>query len=363
MIFPHVDLLNEMVDSGYVKKQPHPYEKWYLYNYTPKTVYDKVWNEATRASRGLVLDYNNTILALPLPKFFNLGEEPIPLPDEDFTVYEKIDGSLGILFYAKKEWHVATRGSFRSKQALHGKNILDDKYPHHKSLLNKYFTYCVEIIYPSNRIVVDYKDTEDLIFLTAFNASTGEEKLPGQIETPFPQVQTCQIDEWKFSKHDIPRLPEYMNYTDGLENEGFVVRFNSGYRVKVKIDDYCKLHRILTNTSNISVWKILSEGGNVEDIITEFPHLPETFTNWLRQTAGLLEEQFNVYKKSSEKLYQWQGDYKSTALWIQELAKDDEPILKSLLLAIMREKDLAPIIWKYIRDNMEHEKPFVIEGE
>ncbi|MAE82171.1 MAG: 2'-5' RNA ligase [Flammeovirgaceae bacterium] len=364
MTFPHVDLLNEMVDGGYVKKQKHPSNNWFLYGYTPKAVYDGEWNEVTRAARGLILDPHGSIIALPIPKFFNLHEEAdIPLPDEEFTVYEKMDGSLGIMFYANRQWHVATRGSFTSEQAVRAKSILMNKYPHHESKLNRYRTYCVEIIYPSNRIVVDYGDMEDLVFLVAYGNSTGEEFLPGEIETPFPQVETRTIKGWEFSKYDISRLPEYMQYDNGLEHEGFVVRFESGYRVKVKIDDYVKLHRVLTNTSNISVWKVCSEGGNTDDIINEFPSLPATFKVWLLDTETKLRRQYAFYLRNAQKLYKWQGDFKSTALWIQEVSEGDEPILKSLLFAIMREKDPSPMIWKHIRDHMEHEKPYVVEGE
>ena len=86
-------------------------------------------------------------------------------PNEDYVIYEKMDGSLGILFYyeydliekekydksnyeptpkRKGEWVFATRGSFTSPQSIKGKELLK-KYPLDK--LNKDNTYLFEIIY------------------------------------------------------------------------------------------------------------------------------------------------------------------------------------------------------------------------
>jgi hypothetical protein len=57
-----------------------------------------------------------------------------------------VHNSLGIMFHYANEWHLATRGSFVSEQAIKGKEILD-RNNLYVDLLSKDFTYLFEIIY------------------------------------------------------------------------------------------------------------------------------------------------------------------------------------------------------------------------
>jgi RNA ligase len=50
-------------------------------------------------------------------------------PTENFEVYEKMDGSLGIVFWYRGQWVVATRGSFTSDQANKAREILKNTIP------------------------------------------------------------------------------------------------------------------------------------------------------------------------------------------------------------------------------------------
>lgn len=158
--------LNEYEKDGWIKSQKHPYLPLLIWNYTPQTQYSKYWTEVTLQCRGLVTNLDGVIVARPFKKFFNYEElNPEDIPNEDYVIYEKMDGSLGILFYyeydliekekydksnyeptpkRKGEWVFATRGSFTSPQSIKGKELLK-KYPLDK--LNKDNTYLFEIIY------------------------------------------------------------------------------------------------------------------------------------------------------------------------------------------------------------------------
>jgi len=78
----------------------------------------------------------------------------LALPQEPFEVYEKLDGSLGILYWVDDEPRVATRGSFTGVQAQRGTAILRARYGH--VAFRTDVTYLFEILFPENRIVVDY---------------------------------------------------------------------------------------------------------------------------------------------------------------------------------------------------------------
>src|SRR5690606_36552854 len=112
----------------------------------------------------------------PFGKFFNLGEMPETrlenLPKENYTVTEKMDGSLGIIYNYKGKWRVATRGSLSSEQAKRAEQILT-KYDMSEIPIN--FTILVEIIYPENKIVVNYGNEEKLVVLGAYDRDKLEE--------------------------------------------------------------------------------------------------------------------------------------------------------------------------------------------
>ena len=57
------------------------------------------------------------VRATPFPKLFNYGEFGIALPDAPFEVFDKLDGSLGIVFHDGARWRVVTKGAFDSAQA------------------------------------------------------------------------------------------------------------------------------------------------------------------------------------------------------------------------------------------------------
>jgi RNA ligase len=59
-------------------------------------------------------------------------------------VWEKMDGSLLIVFWYEGKWIVATRGSFTSDQAIKGVELLK-KY--NTDIMFRHLTYCFEIIY------------------------------------------------------------------------------------------------------------------------------------------------------------------------------------------------------------------------
>ena len=145
-------LLHKYESEGLVFSQKHPTLPLTIWNYSDKVQYEGLWNETLLQCRGLVTDDEGNVVALPFKKFFNL-EENKHTPTSKFDVYDKMDGSLGILFNYKGEWVFATRGSFTSDQSVKGLELLS-KYDYQK--LHNGYTYLFEIIYGQNRIVVKY---------------------------------------------------------------------------------------------------------------------------------------------------------------------------------------------------------------
>jgi hypothetical protein len=142
--------LTQYIEEGWIEFQDHPSLPLRIYNYSRNCQFESYWDDLTLMCRGLILDYDGNIVARPFRKFFNM-EENKHTPTTDFDVYEKMDGSLGILFYYKEEWILATRGSFTSEQSIKGKEIFDRYVKEYgDENLNVNLTYLTEIIYPEN---------------------------------------------------------------------------------------------------------------------------------------------------------------------------------------------------------------------
>jgi putative RNA ligase len=249
-----LEILNSYAEEGLLRCSKHNEHPLLIWNYTDAVQVKKQWNKVTRICRGLVTDLNGMIVGRPFPKFFNI-EADLHEPTEEFEIYEKMDGSLGILFHYADKWHLATRGSFHSPQAGEGFNMLKDT-----DKLDISLTYCVEIIYPSNRIIVNYGDYKGLTYLSSYNTRTGEEiMLSGSAISMFNECKRYLYD-------NIQELKDL-----NLDNkEGFVVRFSNGQRCKIKFIGYLETVRCQTailNEDGALILKQLIAGKSLEEIV------------------------------------------------------------------------------------------------
>jgi RNA ligase len=295
----NLETLNKYYEDGLLYKQTHPTLPLTIWNYTEKVQYEMLWDEVTIACRGLVTDDSGVIIARPFPKFFNYEEvidkNAIPWDSEYVYVQEKMDGSLGILFNYKGEWILATRGSFTSDQAVKGLEILKSKYDLKRFVPN--VTYLCEIIYPENRVVVVYG--KDMI--TFLGATTPERELNwGTTKTLFRTSGIAYEDVvWTaMDKLTEDLFKRYQNLNES-DKEGFVIRFYpSDYRVKIKFEEYVRLHKIMTNFSTRNIWETLANG---EDLTASLIDVPDEFHEKIKAYVDELTSQFETLERE----YKW----------------------------------------------------------
>lgn len=334
-------LLDEMIEKGYVSRKKHPVKDIFIYNYTKQAQYEWLWNEATKKCRGLIMDSRDNIIANPFEKFFNLEEldaKEQPTPNESFEVYEKVDGSLGILYWFDGVPVIATRGSFTSEQAQEGTKMLLEDYRDAWDKLDKSKTYLFEIIYPDNRIVIDYDSLRELRLLAIRDTKTGEEFPLENIG--FPIVK--RFDGIK----DFRKLKEL----EEDNKEGFVIKFESGFRTKVKFEEYKRLHRIFTNVSNKSIWEILKDGGDFKELIDR---VPDEFFNWLDDTKNDLLRQYKQIEDISKKQYRSPEEFESMKDFAEYTKRQPYP---TVLFKMKDNKDYSEFIWKTIKP--AYSRPF-----
>ena len=345
------EILNKYNDDNLVYKQIHPTLPLTIWNYSEKVQYDNLWDDITTQTRGLVTDDKGNIVARPFKKFFNDSEKK-HTPTPDFDVYDKLDGSLGILFHYEGEWVLATRGSFTSDQAVKGFEMLQ-KYDYQK--LHKDYTYLFEIIYDDNRIVVKY-DYEDLILLGMINTETGYEvDLYGEGNDVRLKNLITNLGFKVVKKYDGINDYSILKGMIKDDEEGFVVKFSNGDRMKVKGEEYIKLHKLITSVSTTAIWEMLSEGRDVLELLKEVPDefykKIKTYVRDLKYTyfslseyAGKTHDGFR-YGKFGDK------DPEPTKKEFAEFLSMNNynPIIKALCFAMWDKKDYDKIIWKHIK--------------
>jgi RNA ligase len=140
--------------------------------------------------------------------------------------------------------------------------------------------------------------------------------------------------------------------------EGFVIRFASGLRLKFKFADYVKLHRVLTQVTSKVIWEMLRDKTPFEDVLER---VPDEFYNWVKETKASLISQYQQIEDAAKEDFERiiavvdRCDRKEMAKHI--LACQNHTILFSLLDG----KDYSDYIWRTIKP--AHEKPFMDNAE
>lgn len=283
--------LDRMIEAGYIRVQTHPeFPELTTLNYTEKAQFEKVWNDVTRICRGLIFNSETReVLARPFQKIHNWDESEAPRIVDSQILYSysnKYDGSLGI-GYLRPDGRaaIATRGSFASDQALHATQMLwAGEYE--SGVVELDIAYAIElgmtplfeIIYPDNRIVLDYAGLDDLVSLGSVNIADGS-----------------YSPNWWGAKRTMHELLMDLSRDNA---EGWVAWLTPWKAVKIKQADYVELHRIVTGLNRKSIWRALRDQ-TLDELL---PQLPDELYKWAEDVADEIAEQFFT-------IYNRVGDY------------------------------------------------------
>lgn len=352
------DDIQAALDAGHLLSQTHPEFDLTIYNYSSLCQISRAWTPVTSSCRGMIVGPDGKVLARPFPKFFNHSETAVPkfALTTPPIVTEKMDGSLGIIYKRPDgRFAVSTRGSFASDQAVWASQWLTVEMP--GFIQPDGVTTLVEIIYPENRIVVDYGDRAELVLLGAIDIVTGAD------------IPLWEIDWWPGARAEmhtgIGHMDDVYRFATGNEkedDEGIVaVWYRPGepsFRLKVKHPEYVRLHRIITGINSKRVWEVLASGGDFYDVLDR---VPDEFYGWVK---GVISDLRNQYREIEDAVYeQFQiiclntddGDRKGFA------AKAKATPWPGLMFALLDGKDIERTIWDMIKPKAE--KPFADQGE
>jgi len=283
MYTPSLATVRKYVDSGLVTERKHNTKPYSIFTYTPECQFSRAWDKVTLNTRGLIFDTQSGIcIARSYPKFFNMNEVEETsfenLPEEIPVIQEKIDGSLIIVFWDayNSSWEVATKGSFHSEQANYVRENLLEKYEKHllEPIANyPTDTYLFEVIYPENRIVIDYGNARQLILHGRMTRvwRTGE----------FLDTSASIL---KHTRTVTPRIYNISqigtNFDKFFKNrEGYVLVYPSDppFRVKVKSPDYVLAHRLVSSATLENTLSIMLAGEFKETFNTVPFHIRDLY--------------------------------------------------------------------------------------
>jgi RNA ligase len=352
----NLEQLNLYIEAGLIVKQSHPDLPLSIYNYSRKCQYENIWDDITMSARGLIAeDISGRLVARGFDKFFNYDQLPsvgMETPNESFEVFDKADGSYISAFFYNGKWMAASKGSFTSDHAIKANALLSNMNTDALSAEN---SYCFELVGGNSfRIVCDYGEESRLILLSAFNLSDGS-------EVRFDVLSELSLYGYELIKRfdGVKDFREVTKMFDGDNREGFVIRFESGLRVKLKYDEYLRLHRIVTNITSYDIWEMLCDGSDITELLDR---VPDEFDVWVKTTVSDLLYNYNEIDCRVITLFstfETLPDKKKYAEWVFSITKDS-PKLAAVLFKLYEGREYSHLIWKMIKP--EFAKAFKVDA-
>lgn len=263
--------------------------------------------DITKEARGLILEKGTwKVIRMAFYKFFNLGEPNAASIDwSSATATSKEDGNIISLYYYNNKWNVASNSCIDAAEA-HIENIgtgysnlleLFNEAAKNSGLnynkLDPQKTYTFELVSPCNRIVVKYDDTKLFHILTRDNNTLEEIDKDIGIETP---------RFYAFNNRD-----DYLQLVKSLGNnhEGIVIKDKFNNRVKLKTEEYIRLHYMageMALTLENAVYIIWNHEQN--EYLQYFPEAKKVLDNIEKQLNSAEEKIKSIIKDVNSKTWE-----------------------------------------------------------
>lgn len=312
------------VAEGYIKIQSHPTLPLKIANYTDKTAFARHWRDTTLRSRGLIYeDFTLRVIASGPGKFFNYGESDAPVVplNSPCIPTTKHDGSLGIAYKYGEYYGIATRGSFASEQAVRAADHIDEGLRHYIDKgVDLGLTRIFEIIFPENRIVLDYGNRDELIWLGSVNNETG----------------IISDRSWLDQFAHMTTLDKAIATPIADDEEGFVVdvldpeTFEVTHHIKLKGSRYKELHAAIFGLNERKIWEAFCNDD--EELFIE--QLPDELHAWATSVVHRLWNQHTDLYSSIIKAFNSFPEFESRRDAAQWIMGNHKEISSPLFLAL-----------------------------
>lgn len=286
--------------------QVRPWAHYTLLKYQ-QFVSDMTLPEVQEA-RGCIMRQNDNgewiCVARAFDKFFNYGEPNAAQLDwaNGVDIQEKIDGSLMKCWFDQGLWHISTNGVINANlcsvtdelsfgmlfadvlREEYNFACIDDFY----ALLDPKYTYMFELVSSYNKVVVHYK-RDAIYYLGRRNIRTFQEDQNVRYELPLPMPKHFHYNSLEECVEQAHRM--------GPNEEGYVCVDKHYNRIKVKGDEYLRLHRLHAN-GNLSTEDILDmwQQQTLDDYMGAFPEKKPQINDVIQRLTQLMEQTRVAYE-------------------------------------------------------------------
>jgi len=270
--------LDDLKERYAIKIKRHPYFQ-NLVHFSYDMLNSPLGEPIVQECRGLILDQDDNwkVVAFPYRKFFNYGEPHAAQIDwNSAQVFEKLDGTLIILYKYDGVWHVATTGTPDAGTNVNGFGfsfsdlfwrVWDGyRYPLPEGMDD--YTFMFELMTPYNQVVVRQNGNR-IVLHGMRNNHTLEEENPRLAAALFRYECVRSFDF-----HSIDEVVAAAEELDFQKQEGFVIVDAYYNRLKVKNPKYVFYHHIKSSFSIKKAVDIIRKGESAE-FISYFPELAE----------------------------------------------------------------------------------------
>lgn len=304
------------IKEGLVTANHHPTFPLKIFNYTDRC---NRWDHVTNVCRGLITDLDGNVVERCLEKFFDHGTEEV---HPKARAFDKLDGSLGILYRWGGRFYMTTRGSFVSPQAKIGNRILEKMDL--RDVFDEAYTYHFEIISPKNKIIVVYNE-EKLVFLGARHIRDGTVHLPEEFPSVLHLFEAAQeIEDFRVSRDDSEGVVLYSPQAEGSYSLS-----------KVKYEWYLKASR--RPLSEYVVWRHLQNGSHYK---SKDPEVQK----WVIEVEERLNDRFREIKEASLEVMKNLPPDQDASSYIRNTG-----VHIPVCFILLKNKDPSQAIWKEIR--------------
>ena len=276
-IFQHVENISRLLHFGYDKDFVVVHYKPYYAlaaeleeRNEDGITFENMWDAQDgilRSSRGIVFHrYTGDLVINPYSKFFNIDEreecstERIAERAKNATVVEyteKLDGSMingrwynGKLVLASSN-NVNRNVSIQLNEAykIISSNIIEAMQKYHN------LTFIFELISPIDPHVVRYDSVRELVLIGIKSTKSEYTFSYKKVEEIAKEFKIPHMAIYKYTLDDVLKM---RGDKKAYEAEGFVANFD-GYRVKIKYDDYMRLHNTITNLTPNKIVRAIAD--------------------------------------------------------------------------------------------------------
>lgn len=366
-----VDKLMKYIEDGIVDERKHPNLPLTILCYSRRATYEDIWDDITCKCRGLIIADDGTIVSRAFEKFFNIDTLSKPethitnLPKTQPQVFDKLDGSLGILY----EWKVsgetvvsgiASKGSFTSDHAnwatdWYMKNCKNPQWPDG-------YTPVFEMICQSvQRHVVFYDMPDQLILLALINTATGEEASYNEVYY-YAGLNGLKVADL-FAKSVGDVIEE-----DRENKEGYVLSWprdgQTPLKIKVKHETFLKLQKIVHTATPKAVLEALvaKDFNTIEtwknSAAPELAEFVDRWSNALCESYGrILVKAKGIFDRGLE---MHRGSRKDIAAYFLQ---PDNKLYSKICFTMLDNGDTSKPAWAIVKDEFKDELSRPVMGD